>query len=222
MGPDVMSVLRPPDSKPSAWTFVDDDASLTAHVRDAPDYPTVRLGGCERGRASDPRHRPLSPRIDWRDWASGTRDGTAERFGDAPADRQIRSPDAPCACRASRALVGRTVTGMGMIASKRHPGSTCTAHGPSRPGHCTTAALYVAAAGRHATALLTTDTRIERSGAPITCEIITVAPARKGDPTHRTRSAASRPRQSSTSSGASPPPGIGPRTRTRRSPPSPA
>lgn len=39
-------------------------------------------------------------------------------------------------------------------------------------------ASYVAAAERHGTALLTTDTRIERSGAPMTCPIITVhAPA---------------------------------------------
>lgn len=36
-------------------------------------------------------------------------------------------------------------------------------------------AIYVAAAERHRTALLTTDTRIERSGAPMTCPIITVA-----------------------------------------------
>jgi predicted nucleic acid-binding protein len=38
-------------------------------------------------------------------------------------------------------------------------------------------ALYVAAAERHATALLTADARIERSGAPTTHKIITVAPA---------------------------------------------
>ncbi len=55
-------------------------------------------------------------------------------------------------------------------------------------------ALYVAAAERHATALLTADTRIERSGAPTTCEIITVAPVGEGDPAHRARPTASRPR----------------------------
>lgn len=38
-------------------------------------------------------------------------------------------------------------------------------------------AIYVAAAERHRTALLTADARIERSGAPSTCEIITVVPA---------------------------------------------
>lgn len=38
-------------------------------------------------------------------------------------------------------------------------------------------AIYVAAAERHATALLTADARIARSGAAIMCEIITVAPA---------------------------------------------
>lgn len=37
-------------------------------------------------------------------------------------------------------------------------------------------AIYVAAAERHHTALLTTDTRIERSQAPMTCQIITIAP----------------------------------------------
>lgn len=37
-------------------------------------------------------------------------------------------------------------------------------------------AVYVAAAERHRTALLTADERIARSGAPITCEIITVTP----------------------------------------------
>lgn len=37
-------------------------------------------------------------------------------------------------------------------------------------------AIYVAAAERHRTPLLTADARIERSGAPFTCEIITVAP----------------------------------------------
>ncbi|MHB1509774.1 MAG: type II toxin-antitoxin system VapC family toxin [Acidimicrobiales bacterium] len=36
-------------------------------------------------------------------------------------------------------------------------------------------AIYVAAAERHQTALLTADARIERSGAPFTCKIITVA-----------------------------------------------
>lgn len=35
-------------------------------------------------------------------------------------------------------------------------------------------AIYVATAERHGTALLTADTRIERSGAQIRCEIITV------------------------------------------------
>ncbi|HIZ34433.1 MAG TPA: type II toxin-antitoxin system VapC family toxin [Candidatus Ruania gallistercoris] len=37
-------------------------------------------------------------------------------------------------------------------------------------------AVYVAAAERHQTGLLTADARIERSGAPITCEVITVRP----------------------------------------------
>ncbi len=35
-------------------------------------------------------------------------------------------------------------------------------------------AIYVAAAERHGTALLTADGQIERSGAPMACEIITV------------------------------------------------
>ncbi|MGH4013690.1 MAG: PIN domain-containing protein [Pseudonocardiaceae bacterium] len=39
-------------------------------------------------------------------------------------------------------------------------------------------AVYVAAAERHGTALLTADARIERSGAPITCKIITVTPVK--------------------------------------------
>lgn len=38
-------------------------------------------------------------------------------------------------------------------------------------------AIYVAAAERHRTILLTADARIERSGAQISCEIITVDPA---------------------------------------------
>ncbi|MGH3721757.1 MAG: type II toxin-antitoxin system VapC family toxin [Pseudonocardiaceae bacterium] len=46
-------------------------------------------------------------------------------------------------------------------------------------------ALYVAAAERHATVMLTADARIERSGAPITCKIITVGPTGEGDPAHR-------------------------------------
>jgi len=37
-------------------------------------------------------------------------------------------------------------------------------------------AIYFAAAERHHTALLTADARIERSGAPIMCGIITVTP----------------------------------------------
>jgi predicted nucleic acid-binding protein len=37
-------------------------------------------------------------------------------------------------------------------------------------------AIYVAAAERHRTALLTADARIERAGASISCEIITVVP----------------------------------------------
>lgn len=36
-------------------------------------------------------------------------------------------------------------------------------------------AVYVAAAERNRTALLTSDARIERSGAPMTCRVITVA-----------------------------------------------
>lgn len=39
-------------------------------------------------------------------------------------------------------------------------------------------AIYVAAAERHETGLLTADGRIERSGAPIECSIITVIPRR--------------------------------------------
>lgn len=38
-------------------------------------------------------------------------------------------------------------------------------------------AIYVATAERHGTALLTADARIERSGAPIGCRVITVVPA---------------------------------------------
>lgn len=37
-------------------------------------------------------------------------------------------------------------------------------------------AVYVAAAERHGTALLTADARIERSRAPVRCPVITVAP----------------------------------------------
>src|SRR5699024_10805288 len=37
-------------------------------------------------------------------------------------------------------------------------------------------ALYVATAERHRTSLLTSDARIERSGAPMTCRIVTVSP----------------------------------------------
>lgn len=44
-------------------------------------------------------------------------------------------------------------------------------------------AVYIAAAERYGTALLTADARIERSGAPIRCGIITVAPAESGNPT---------------------------------------
>ena len=44
-------------------------------------------------------------------------------------------------------------------------------------------AVYVAAAERCGTALLTADARIERSGAPVRCEIITVAPA-EGERAH--------------------------------------
>ncbi len=44
-------------------------------------------------------------------------------------------------------------------------------------------AVYVAAAERRGTALLTADARIERSGAPVRCEIITVAPA-EGERAH--------------------------------------
>lgn len=37
-------------------------------------------------------------------------------------------------------------------------------------------AVYVASAERHGIALLTSDTRIERSGAPIRCAIVTIRP----------------------------------------------
>lgn len=45
-------------------------------------------------------------------------------------------------------------------------------------------AIYVAATERHGTALLTADARIARSGAPVNCEIITVAAAEEGHPAH--------------------------------------
>ncbi|MGH3979280.1 MAG: type II toxin-antitoxin system VapC family toxin [Pseudonocardiaceae bacterium] len=54
-------------------------------------------------------------------------------------------------------------------------------------------AIYVAAAERHGTTLLTVDARIERSGAPIRCEIITVGPAEKGQPAHRADPPPARP-----------------------------
>lgn len=41
-------------------------------------------------------------------------------------------------------------------------------------------AVYVAAAERHGTALLTADARIERSGQPLRCAVITVSPAEQG------------------------------------------
>ncbi|WP_238159030.1 type II toxin-antitoxin system VapC family toxin [Mycobacterium sp. MFM001] len=41
-------------------------------------------------------------------------------------------------------------------------------------------AIYIASAERLATALITSDTRIERSGAPIRCPIITVQPDHDG------------------------------------------
>jgi len=41
-------------------------------------------------------------------------------------------------------------------------------------------AIYVAAAERNQTSLLTADTRIARSGAPVGCPIVTVVPARRG------------------------------------------
>ena len=44
-------------------------------------------------------------------------------------------------------------------------------------------AVYVAAAERHGTALLTADAWIGRSGAPVRCEIITVVPA-EGERAH--------------------------------------
>lgn len=40
-------------------------------------------------------------------------------------------------------------------------------------------AIYVAAAERHHTALITADARIERSGVSMTCQIITVAPTER-------------------------------------------
>lgn len=47
-------------------------------------------------------------------------------------------------------------------------------------------AIYVAAAERHHTALLTADARIARSGAQVECEIITVVPSEDSQPTrHR-------------------------------------
>jgi predicted nucleic acid-binding protein len=45
-------------------------------------------------------------------------------------------------------------------------------------------AVYVATAERHHTALLTTDGRIERSGAAMRCQIITVLPAESGSLGH--------------------------------------
>jgi predicted nucleic acid-binding protein len=38
-------------------------------------------------------------------------------------------------------------------------------------------AIYVAAAERHTTTLLTADPRIERSGSPIRCTVVTASPA---------------------------------------------
>lgn len=46
-------------------------------------------------------------------------------------------------------------------------------------------AIYVATAERRRTALLTADARIERSGAPVRCEIITITPEDEIEPTPR-------------------------------------
>lgn len=48
-------------------------------------------------------------------------------------------------------------------------------------------AIYVAAAERHHTALLTADARVERSGTPITCQIITVIPTEQAHPVRHPR-----------------------------------
>jgi len=37
VGADIMSVSRPPAAERRVWAFVEDDASLTTHVRNAPD-----------------------------------------------------------------------------------------------------------------------------------------------------------------------------------------
>lgn len=54
-------------------------------------------------------------------------------------------------------------------------------------------AVYVAAAERHGTALLTADARIERSSASMRCRVITVDPA-EGRAAHPARTAISRQR----------------------------
>lgn len=50
-------------------------------------------------------------------------------------------------------------------------------------------AIYVAAAERHQTALLTADARIERSGATMSCQIITVAATNDNERNRQPRSA---------------------------------
>ncbi len=51
-------------------------------------------------------------------------------------------------------------------------------------------AVYVAAAERHGTALLTADARIERSSASMRCQVVTVAPA-EGHAAHPARASIS-------------------------------
>jgi predicted nucleic acid-binding protein len=51
----------------------------------------------------------------------------------------------------------------------------------ARASLCYADAIYVAAAERHHTALLTADARIERSGAPVDCPIITITPSGSPD-----------------------------------------
>ena len=110
---------------------------------------------------------------------------TADRAGTLRVRGHVRTPGRreppatiPCGMPTWSRLCGtRSLSGS---RSKPPLGRTYIAPGCSRRRSLRYAdAIYVAAAERQHTALLSADARIERSGAPVTCEIITVVPSGK-------------------------------------------
>ena len=142
---DVTPVLSSPDSKPPAWAFVGDDASLAAHVRNAPnhrdrstvatmyrpEHPWPHYSASGSGVPSS-REAPSETRRPDRDWSCEPTSYRCSRPG-VIDNRCHGAAENDAGQDAVRTESSRSVQTLPSIGSPRHRHPATTGPGPRPP-----------------------------------------------------------------------------------------